>query len=329
MENHIRHWRRERGLSQEALGKLVGLGKPTISKLERGGLRLRDVTIAKLVDALDVPAHDLLGDYANGMTPADEAPDSTPGEDPIVTTETDFGFQRVAMADKAGMVAEVFASVAPKYDLMNDLMSVGIHRLWKAEMIAWLKPRSAMRIADVAGGTGDIAFRILERAAGAHVSVCDINPAMLEVGRDRALDRGILDNIDWLCGDAEALPLADGSVDAVTIAFGIRNVTRLDGALAEARRVLRPGGRFLCLEFSHVALPALAPLYDAYSFKLLPLLGEIVANDRESYQYLVESIRQFPDQETFKAMITDAGLGQCRYRNLSGGVAALHSAWRI
>jgi demethylmenaquinone methyltransferase/2-methoxy-6-polyprenyl-1,4-benzoquinol methylase len=329
MENRIRHWRRERGLSQEALGKLVGLGKPTISKLERGDLRLRDVTIAKLVDALEVPAHDLLGDYASGMTPAGEAPDSTPGEDPIETAETDFGFQRVAMADKAGMVAEVFASVAPKYDLMNDLMSVGIHRLWKAEMIAWLKPRGAVRIADVAGGTGDIAFRILERAADAHVSVCDINPAMLAVGRDRALDRGILDNIDWLCGDAEALPLADGSVDAVTIAFGIRNVTCLDAALTEARRVLRPGGRFLCLEFSHVALPALEPLYDAYSFKLLPLLGEIVANDRESYQYLVESIRQFPDQETFKTMITDAGLGQCRYRNLSGGVAALHSAWRI
>lgn len=329
MENRIRHWRRERGLSQEALGKLIGLGKPTISKLERGDLRLRDVTIAKLVDALDVPAHDLLGDYASGMTPAREAPENAPGEDTTEAAETDFGFQRVPMVDKAGMVAEVFASVAPKYDLMNDLMSVGIHRLWKAEMIAWLKPRGAMRIADVAGGTGDIAFRILERAADAHVSVCDINPAMLTVGRDRALDRGILDNIDWLCGDAEALPLADGSVDAVTIAFGIRNVTRLDAALAEARRVLRPGGRFLCLEFSHVALPALEPLYDAYSFKLLPLLGEIVANDRESYQYLVESIRQFPDQETFKTMITDAGLGQCRHRNLSGGVAALHSAWRI
>ncbi|MFP6742783.1 MAG: bifunctional demethylmenaquinone methyltransferase/2-methoxy-6-polyprenyl-1,4-benzoquinol methylase UbiE [Alphaproteobacteria bacterium] len=329
MENHIRHWRRERGLSQEALGKLVGLGKPTISKLERGDLRLRDITIAKLVDALDVPAHDLLGDYASGMTRAGEAPEIAPSKDTTEAGETDFGFQRVAMADKAGMVAEVFASVAPKYDLMNDLMSMGIHRLWKAEMIAWLKPRGAMRIADVAGGTGDIAFRILERATGAHVSVCDINPAMLAVGRDRALDRGILDGIDWLCGDAESLPLADASLDAVTIAFGIRNVTHLDAALVEARRVLRPGGRFLCLEFSHVALPALAPLYDAYSFKLLPLLGKIVANDRESYQYLVESIRQFPDQETFKAMITDAGLGQCRYRNLSGGVAALHSAWRI
>jgi demethylmenaquinone methyltransferase/2-methoxy-6-polyprenyl-1,4-benzoquinol methylase len=325
MENRIRHWRRERGLSQEALGKLVGLGKPTISKLERGDLRLRDVAIAKLVDALDVPAHDLLGDYAGGMAAADAAPE----EETVDATETDFGYQKVPMADKAGMVAEVFASVAPKYDLMNDLMSMGIHRLWKAEMIAWLKPRPAMRIADVAGGTGDIAFRILERATGAHVSVCDINPAMLAVGRDRALDRGILDNIDWLCGDAQALPLADGSVDAVTIAFGIRNVTRLDAALAEARRVLRPGGRFLCLEFSRVALPALKPLYDAYSFKLLPLLGEIVAGDRESYQYLVESIRRFPDQETFKAMITDAGLGQCRHRNLSGGVAALHSAWRI
>ncbi len=326
MENHIRHWRRERGLSQEALGKLVGLGKPTISKLERGDLRLRDVTIAKLVDALDVPAGALLGDYASGMSPADEAPEEGPS---APADDTDFGYQRVPMADKAGMVAEVFASVAPTYDLMNDLMSAGIHRLWKAEMVAWLKPRPAMRVADVAGGTGDIAFRILDLAAGARVAVCDINPAMLAVGRDRALDRGLLSGIDWLCGDAEALPLADASIDAVTMAFGVRNVTRLERALAEARRVLRPGGRFLCLEFSHVAVAALEPLYDAYSFKLLPLLGEIVAGDRDSYQYLVESIRRFPDQETFKTMITDAGLGQCRYRNLSGGVAAIHSAWRI
>ena len=327
MENHIRQWRRERGLSQQALGKLVGLGKPTISKLERGELRLRDVTIAKLVDALDVPADVLLGDYAGGMSRPEQDGEGAASDAPA--DDTDFGYQRVAMADKAGMVAEVFASVAPTYDLMNDLMSAGIHRLWKAEMVAWLKPRPAMRVADVAGGTGDIAFRILERAAGAHVAVCDINPAMVAVGRDRALDRGILSGIDWLCGDAEALPLADASLDAVTMAFGIRNVTRLDAALTEARRVLRPGGRFLCLEFSRVAVAALQPLYDAYSFKLLPLLGEIVAGDRESYQYLVESIRRFPDQETFKAMITDAGLGQCRYRNLSGGVAALHSAWRI
>jgi demethylmenaquinone methyltransferase/2-methoxy-6-polyprenyl-1,4-benzoquinol methylase len=327
MENRIRHWRRERGLSQEALGKLVGLGKPTISKLERGELRLRDITIAKLVDALVVPADDLLGDYASGMTPPTH--DDDMAESAARTDDTDFGYQRVPTAAKAGMVAEVFASVAPTYDLMNDLMSAGIHRLWKAEMVTWLKPRPAMRVADVAGGTGDIAFRIIEHTAGAQVTVCDINPSMLAVGRDRALDRGLLSGIDWLCGDAEALPLADASLDAVTMAFGIRNVTRLERALAEARRVLRPGGRFLCLEFSHVAVAALEPLYDAYSFKLLPLLGEIVACDRDAYQYLVESIRRFPDQETFKTMITNAGLGQCRYRNLSGGVAAIHSAWRI
>ena len=335
MENRIRHWRRERGLSQEALGRMVGLGKPTISKLERGALRLRDVTIAKLVDALDVPAEALLGDYASGMTgaPADSAETVAGGNGGAAAAnpngESNFGFERIALADKAAMVREVFASVAPSYDLMNDLMSAGIHRLWKADMIAWLKPRGGMRIADVAGGTGDIAFRILERAPGARVSVCDVNSAMLGVGRDRALDRGITSGIDWLCGDAEDLPFGAGSMDALTIAFGIRNVSHIEAALAEARRVLKPGGRFLCLEFSRLAVPALEPLYDAYSFRLLPALGEIVAGNRAAYRYLVESIRGFPDQDRFAAMISDAGLGQCRYRNLSGGIAALHSAWRI
>ncbi len=344
MENRIRHWRRERGLSQEALGRMVGLGKPTISKLERGELRLRDITIAKLVDALGVPANALLGDYASGMaggTTSAPAADTGAASDRVGGDtagnrdgETHFGFERVALADKAAMVREVFASVAPNYDLMNDLMSVGVHRLWKADMIAWLKPRAGMRIADVAGGTGDIAFRILERAPEARVSVCDVNEEMLGVGRDRALDRGIVSNqgaggIDWLCGDAEDLPFGDGAMDALTIAFGIRNVTHIEAALGEARRVLKPGGRFLCLEFSRLAVPALEPLYDAFSFRLLPALGEIVAGDRAAYQYLVESIRRFPDQERFAAMITSAGLSQCRYRNLSGGIAALHSAWRI
>jgi demethylmenaquinone methyltransferase/2-methoxy-6-polyprenyl-1,4-benzoquinol methylase len=190
-----------------------------------------------------------------------------------------------------------------------------------------------MRLLDVAGGTGDIAFRFLERAGGAargaSVLVCDINETMLSVGRDRGIDRGILDGIDWITGDAERLPIADASVDAYTIAFGIRNVTELALALAEARRVLRPGGHFLCLEFSHVVLPGLERLYDAYSFSILPWLGSLVAGDADSYRYLAESIRRFPDQARFAAMIEAAGLGQVRYRNLSGGIAAIHSAWRI
>ena len=326
MENRIRYWRHARGLSQEALGKMVGLGKPTISKLERGDLRLRDVTIAKLVDALGVPANELLGDYAAGMGEARAADTGAVDAGPA-----HFGFRRVAVEDKARLVRDVFSSVASRYDLMNDLMSLGVHRLWKAEMIDWLRPTPRMRAVDVAGGTGDIAIRIVERAGGdgGGVIVCDANESMLAVGRDRALDRGVTRGIDWLCGDAEALPLGDASIDAYTIAFGIRNVTRIDRALAEARRVLRPGGRFLCLEFSGLVVPALAPLYEAYSFNLLPALGAAVTGDREAYQYLVESIRRFPDQETFAAMIADAGLANVRYRNLSAGVAALHSAWRI
>ncbi len=314
-----------RGLSQEALGKLVGLGKASISKLERGEMGLRDVTIAKLVDALDVSAGDLLGDYASARAETRETPAPETGE-------TDFGFRRVAMGDKAALVRDVFSSVADRYDLMNDLMSLGVHRLWKGAMIDWLKPRSGMRIVDVAGGTGDIAFRIHERRAGVHVTVCDINREMVETGRDRAIDRGLAPDggcIDWLCGDAEALPFPDSSMDAYTIAFGIRNVTRIDLALNEARRVLKPGGRFLCLEFSRVAMPALAGLYDAYSFQVLPAIGAVVAGDGDAYRYLAESIRKFPDQQRFAAMITRAGLGQCRHQDLSGGIAALHSAWRI
>lgn len=332
MENHIRHWRRERGLSQEALGKLVGLGKPAISKLERGDMRLRDVTIAKLVDALDVAASDLLGDYASG---AAEALKETPAPiKPKAGGETDFGFRRVALEEKAALVRDVFSSVAGRYDLMNDLMSIGVHRLWKSAMIDWLRPRPGQRIIDVAGGTGDIAIRILDRQPGVHVTICDINREMVITGRDRAIDRGLVPgaatgHMDWLCGDAEALPFADASMDAYTIAFGIRNVTRIDAALAEARRVLKPGGRFLCLEFSHVAWPALAGLYDAYSLHVLPAIGAMVADDRDAYRYLAESIRRFPDQRRFTDLIEDAGLGQCRHRNLSGGIAAMHSAWRI
>ena len=314
---------------------MVGLGKPTISKLERGELRLRDVTIAKLIDALGVEAGELLGDYAGGTGVSSNG--MPPNGAPKAGRETGVG----GGDGKARQMRGVFSSVARRYDLMNDLMSGGVHRLWKADMVDWLRPRPGMRIIDVAGGTGDVALRLLERAGGlaagglaagrrpARVVVCDLTEAMLQVGRDRALDRGVCAGIDWLCGDAEKLPVADASMDAYTIAFGIRNVGRIERALEEARRVLKPGGRFLCLEFSRIVLPGLEPLYDAYSFTVLPALGEIVAGDRAAYQYLAESIRRFPGQEHFAAMIAAAGLGNVRYRNLTGGVAALHSAWRI
>lgn len=241
---------------------------------------------------------------------------------------THFGFQTVPEADKAPLVRRVFDSVAPRYDLMNDLMSWGVHRLWKAAFIDWLNPRPAMTLLDVGGGTGDIAMRFRGRGGG-HALVCDVNTQMLDVGRDRAVDGNVLAGITWICGDAEALPVADSSVDACTTAFCIRNVTRVERALAEARRVLRPGGRFLCLEFSHVVLPALEALYDAYSFHVLPALGGLVAGDRQAYGYLAESIRRFPAQEAFAQLITDAGLERVSFRNLSGGIAAMHSAWRI
>ena len=239
----------------------------------------------------------------------------------------DFGFREVPTGDKARLVRGVFDSVAGRYDLMNDLMSLGIHRLWKSALIDWLAPRPGMHLLDVAGGTGDIAFRYLERGGG-RVTVCDLTEEMVSVGRDRAIDRGIVDGIEWAVGDAEALPLAEASADAYTIAFGLRNVTRIDRALAEARRVLKPGGHFLCLEFSHLAWPALEPLYDRYSFSVLPALGEAVVGDRESYEYLAESIRRFPPQDELVERIEAAGLSLVKYRNLSGGIAAIHSAWR-
>ena len=240
----------------------------------------------------------------------------------------DFGYRRVPEAEKASLVRDVFDSVASRYDLMNDLMSLGVHRLWKAAMMDWLAPRPGMALLDVGGGTGDIAFRFLERGGGP-VTVVDINDEMLARGRERAMDKGILDAITWLTGDAENLPVDDVSQDAYTTAFCIRNVTRVERALEEARRVLKPGGRFLCLEFSQVALPVLDKLYEAYSFKVLPAIGERVTGDREAYQYLAESIRTFPGQEAFAKMIAGAGLEQVKVRNLSGGIAALHSAWRI
>jgi demethylmenaquinone methyltransferase/2-methoxy-6-polyprenyl-1,4-benzoquinol methylase len=248
--------------------------------------------------------------------------------------ETFFGDRIVDAAEKAGLVRDVFDGVAERYDLMNDLMSFGVHRLWRKTMMDWLRPRPGMTLIDVAGGTGDIAFRFLDRVAGkaggsGGVTVVDINEAMLDIGRDRAVDRGILQGLDWVCGDAEALPLGAARFDAFTVAFGIRNVTHIEHALAEARRVLKPGGRFLCLEFSRTVLPGLEQLYERYSFDILPALGGVVTGRREAYEYLVKSIRHFPDQEAFAAMIRAAGLAQVSYRNLSGGVAALHSGWRI
>jgi len=262
-----------------------------------------------------------------------EAMDSAGSSDPGARSgSTFFGDRAVPLGEKRGLVRDVFRGVASRYDLMNDLMSLGVHRLWKGVLIDWLAPRAGMVLVDVGGGTGDIALRFKARGGGP-VTVVDANVDMLNVGRDRALDKGMLDDdpggIDWVLGDAEALPLDDGTADALTISFCIRNVTHIDRALAEARRVLKPGGRFLCLEFSHVVVPLLDRLYDTYSFQVLPELGHRVAGDREAYRYLVESIRRFPDQQRFAAMIADAGLGRVDCRNLSGGIAAIHSAWRV
>jgi demethylmenaquinone methyltransferase / 2-methoxy-6-polyprenyl-1,4-benzoquinol methylase len=245
-------------------------------------------------------------------------------------------YRHLPVDAKASVVRGVFDSVAPRYDLMNDLMSGGVHRLWKAEMIAWMKPRPGQRLIDVGGGTGDVALRALPRllpdpeaSAKGGAVVCDVNQRMLEIGRAKALDRGILNGIDWVAADAERLPFPACSFDFYTIAFGLRSVTKYEAALAEARRVLKPGGRFMCLEFTPAVTPLLQPLYDLYSFRVLPLLGGIVAGDRDAYRYLVESIRGFPRQGELAEMIGAAGLGQVRYRNLTGGIAALHSAWRL
>ena len=246
--------------------------------------------------------------------------------------ETDFGFRRVPEAAKAPLVRAVFDSVASRYDLMNDLMSGFVHRRWKDTMVASLAPRPGQVLLDVAGGTGDIACRALKRLdpeRGGGVIVCDVNEQMLDIGRARAIDDGLLAGVEWVCGDAEALPIADRSVDLYTIGFGLRNVTHIERALVEARRVLKPGGRFMCLEFAPEAAPWLAPAYDLYSFRILPLIGRIVAGDRDAYAYLVESIRRFPSQSALCDLIEAAGLERVRFRNLTGGVAALHSAWRL
>lgn len=245
-----------------------------------------------------------------------------------MANNTHFGFKTVDKDEKSTLVRGVFDSVATRYDLMNDLMSAGLHRRWKNEMVSWLNPQAGMEILDLAGGTGDIAFRIRNKA-DCHVTVCDINYLMLHEGRNRAIDRNMRDGLSWICGDAEALPLPDASMDACTIAFGIRNVTNIDKALAEAHRVLRIGGRFLCMEFSHLRSNILQKLYDSYSFSAIPHIGKLVTGDRESYQYLVESIRRFPKQEEFAAMIKDAGFANVRYQNLSQGVVAIHSGRKV
>ncbi|MEL7214817.1 MAG: bifunctional demethylmenaquinone methyltransferase/2-methoxy-6-polyprenyl-1,4-benzoquinol methylase UbiE [Pseudomonadota bacterium] len=241
-------------------------------------------------------------------------------------TTTHFGFETVPEAEKAGKVHGVFTSVASKYDIMNDVMSGGIHRIWKEALMDWLAPRPGMHLLDVAGGTGDVAFRFLERGGG-QATVCDMTASMLEEGQKRPEAQGA--PMEWIVGDAMNLPFADNSFDAYTISFGIRNVTRIDEALTEAFRVLKPGGRFICLEFSQIPNDLMQWIYDRYSFNMIPRMGKLIVNDSESYQYLVESIRRFPDQDTFAAKIRAAGFEQVKYRNLSMGIAALHSGWKI
>jgi demethylmenaquinone methyltransferase/2-methoxy-6-polyprenyl-1,4-benzoquinol methylase len=238
-----------------------------------------------------------------------------------------FGDRAVDPAEKTSLVRGVFSSVAASYDVMNDFMSLGIHRLWKNRFIQRVNPRDGEYILDVAGGTGDIAQRLLAQAPGAKITVCDLNQQMIEVGRDRALDRGML-AIEWSVGNAQALPFPGDSFNAYTIAFGLRNVTEIDTALAEAYRMLKRGGRFFCLEFSKVP-PALAPAYDLYSRHVIPFLGEKIANDRGSYEYLVESIRRFPSQAELAARIEAAGFGLVKVENLSAGIAAIHSGYKL
>ncbi len=244
--------------------------------------------------------------------------------------EASFGFASVAPEERQGLVNEVFARVARRYDLMNDLMSGGLHRLWKDELVGWLAPpkgQTPYALLDVAGGTGDIASRFLSACgSGGRAVVCDISAEMIEAGRGRLEET---ERLEFVQANAESLPFASSRFDAYTIGFGIRNVTHVDRALKEAYRVLKPGGRFLCLEFSAVEMPLLDTLYDAYSMTAIPALGGLIAGDAAAYRYLVESIRRFPDQKTFTGMIENAGFERVRYRNLTGGIAAIHSAWRL
>lgn len=246
--------------------------------------------------------------------------------------ETSFGFSPVEAGEKQERVNDVFHKVAKRYDIMNDLMSAGMHRAWKDAFVDWLSPskRGDWRALDVAGGTGDIAFRIVEASnRNAYVTVLDINGSMLTVGQERADKRGLGDHLEFVEANAEDLPFGNSTFDAYTIAFGIRNVPRIDAALSEAFRVLKPGGRFMCLEFSEVDLPFLDRVYDEWSFNAIPRIGKTVTGDGESYQYLVESIRKFPNQANFAAMIEKAGFERVSFRNYSGGIVAAHSGWKL
>ena len=242
---------------------------------------------------------------------------------------THFGARQVRENEKAGLVHGVFTNVSSKYDIMNDVMSVGVHRLWKDAMMDWLAPRHGQTLLDVAGGTGDIAFRFLGRAENSSATVLDMTVSMLEEGQKRAEAEALSSRLQWVTGDAMALPFEDNHFDVYTISFGIRNVTRIPDALSEAFRVLKPGGRLMVLEFSQLPNLGMQKLYDLYSFNVIPRMGQVIAGDRDSYQYLVESIRKFPDQTTFAQMIEDAGFDLAKYRNLSMGIAALHSGWKI
>ncbi len=257
------------------------------------------------------------------MSQSNPSPDAT----------TSFGFRKVAETERQGLVNEVFSAVAERYDLMNDLMSGGLHRLWKNDFITMLNPPggpTAFRLLDVAGGTGDVALKFMARGgSGCTATICDISPEMLAVGRRRVASSRLEARVQIVEGNAEALPFADRSFDAYTIAFGIRNVTHIDRALTEARRVVKPGGRFLCLEFSRVDVPFLDQIYDFHSFEVIPRLGQLTAGAAEPYTYLVESIRKFPAQEQFAGMIRAAGFERVTYRNLTGGIAAIHSGWRL
>lgn len=246
----------------------------------------------------------------------------------VADETTDFGFQTVPRSAKTGLVRGVFDSVASRYDIMNDIMSVGVHRLWKNAMVDWIAPQSNHHLVDLAGGTGDISLRFL-KAGGGSACITDINQAMIKAGQQRLQMQRHDARISWCVGNAEALPLASRSADFVTIAFGLRNVTDRKAALAESYRILKPGGRFLCLEFSHIQSQPLAVLYDNWSFKLLPVMGQLIASDTASYRYLAESIRKFPNKEVLADMFAEAGFAQIRVRSMSAGIACIHSGWKL
>ena len=250
--------------------------------------------------------------------------------DLMTDQHTDFGFQKVTAGEKTRRVDQVFSSVASEYDLMNDLMSVGVHRLWKRHAVHLCEIKKHYQVLDLAGGTGDIA-RLIKKQLGAegNITLCDINADMLQHGRDRFIDRGIINGIDYVQANAEALPFTDNSFDCITIAFGLRNVTDKQKALCSMYSKLKYGSQLVILEFSKIVIPVLARLYDQYSFKLIPRLGQLVAKDADSYQYLVESIRMHPDQESLKAMMESAGFEQVRYHNLSGGIVAIHRGYKL